>query len=889
MRSIFLQPNSPRGRIEYVAKSMPNVAYDTAYVVAHTVGADRDAIILARRSGAQLPVEVFSADKPHPSEALIGWVAQQLAAGQRAVRKQQSTPELYNGLVFTLEAKLPQIAVWVENTKPNLGTVSVAQAVAEASAFKPPESTAPVPQGEVIYRFADGWTVQNLTTREQIFADGIHVQNCLREDRYGPRYARAVKKGTTQILSLRSPHGIPRVSIEYDLKNKYFKQVYAKQNTALGATLESLKSDDVQGAEELWAAIQKYKPRIQELILQKFNGDESGLLLIDVPLPDDTKKIQEVNFEVYTCRLPESVQEIGLIMYLEKYKYPLPSSLKQITDVTLKEEYRYPLPESLKSVRNMLIVDYSLPVHGFSVESLTVFAYYQFPLDGIINVTKRLVFEPVTDRASERTSARRARLLAARLRKRSRLDQSEWVKYQWPIPQHVKLETLSMLSLDGYNYPLPANLKRLKGVLQLGSYDFMLPASLKSVGDLILNGYSHPLPPSLSEVKRRVELVGYPIEFPEHLKRAGLVSVVSEDLEDCPYPFPVPSGFQMDTDFTRQQNTIVPEKRGGKRSSKRKGESGHPSAVGIAGIEEILSNRPIEEGVEVIGLSGEEMSYAMSQSEEVDLADMVPRFSLVGYSHPLPSTLKRINADLNLYGYDYPLPSSLKKINGELQVNCYNHSLPRGLEADTLIVARYGRSLPLALIRNASSVILTSEAPKLPAGIRAIKGDLVLQRYNHPLPSDIVIIGGSLYASNSGAPLPANLKNIGSHFRLSYLSAPLPESIESVGGSITLDGYTHRLPESLKFVGGGISLSEYEQPLPPGLLPEKGYDDTEGYPHPIPGQTPELKPNRVTRRPRSSRRPVRRMSRTSRLPARRTSRGWKTSRSRSLRRKTSKR
>ena len=862
----YLRPNSPRGRIEYVAKSMPNVAYDTAYVVAHTVGADRDAVVLARRSNGPLPVEVFSADKPHPNEAMIGWVAQQLAAGQRAVRKQQATPEQYSQLVFTLEAKLPQIAVWAENTKPNLSAVSVAQAVAEASAFKPPESTAPVPQGEVVYRFADGWTVQNLTTREQIFADGIHVQNCLREDRYGPTYARDVKRGKTQILSLRSPHGIPRVSIEYDPKNKYFKQVYAKQNTSLGATLESLKRDDVQGAEELWEAIQKYKPRIQELILQKFNGDESALLLIDVPLPDDTKEIQEVDFEVYTCRLPEGLEKIGLIINLEEYKYPLPGSLKQIIDVALKGGYRYPLPESLKSVHNMLIVDYSLPVHGFSVENLTVFAYYQFPIDGIINATKSLVFEPVTDLASGRTSARHAARRAgraARLRRGSRPDQSEWVKYQWPIPKHCTLETLSMLSLDGYNYPLPANLKRLKGVLQLGSYDFMLPASLKSVGTLILNGYSHPLPPSLSEVTRRVELVGYPIEFPEHLKRAGLVSVVSEDLEDCPYEFPVPSGFQTDTDLTRQQNTIVPEKRGGKRYSRRKA-----SAVGgIAGIEEILSNRPIEEGVEVIGLSDEEMLFALSQAEGRDSTDMVPRFSLVGYSHPLPSTLKRINANLVLYGYDYPLPSSLTKINGELLVNCYNHSLPRGLEADTLIVARYGRSLPLALIRNASSIALTSEASKLPAGIRATKGDLVLQRYNHPLPSDIVIIGGSVWANNSGAALPANLKKIGRSLRLSERSAPLPESLESVGGSMMLHGYTHRLPQSLKFVGGSINLSDYEQPLPPGLLPKGGYDDTEGYPHPIPGQTPELQPNRMAPR-----------SRTSRRAMRRTSRGRKTSR-----------
>lgn len=854
MRSIFLQPNSPRGRIEYVVKSMPNVAYDTAYVVAHTVGADRDAIILARRSNGPLPVEVFAADRPHPNEALIGWVAQQLAAGQRAVRKQQSTQEQYNGLIFTLEAKLPQIAAWAANAKPNLSTVSVAQAISEASAFKGPESTAPVPQGEVIYRFADGWTVQNLTTPEQIFAEGLAVQNCLREEQNGPNYARDVKRGSTQILSLRSPQGRPAVSIEYIPKTKTFQQVYAKQNTALGATLESLKSDGVEDAEQLWEAIQKYKPRVRELITQKFDGNVSGLLLIDVPLLDGIKEIGAVDFRDYTCRLPESLEIIESIANLGKYNHPLPSSLKQLADVVLKKEYRYPLPGSLKSVGSLVLFDYSFPVQGFSVARLVVFANYDFPLDGIISVTETLAFEPGEDAVSGRMLARRKR--------RRRQDQPGRAKYQWPIPQHFKLETLKALSLDGYNYPLPGNLKRLKGSLSLRGYDFMLPPSLKSVGGLFLNSYMHPIPPFLSEVKQRLELVGYPLEFPEHLKSAGLVSVVGDDLEDCPYPFPVPPGFQTDTERERQQHTIVPEKRLGKRSSKRKRKLDPSSYVGIVGIEEVMSNRPIQEGTEVIGFSDEEMSYAKSQAEfPWDLVGTIPQFSLVGYSHPLPSTLKRINADLNLYGYDYPLPSSLKKVDGELIVNCYNHRLPRGLEAESLSVQRYGLSLPLALIRNASSVILTSDAPKLPSGIRAIKGDLNLVRYKHPLPSDIVIIGGAVSTHNSSAALPANLKKIGRNLRLSERSAPLPESLESVGGAIVLNGYTHRLPESLKFVGGIINLYGYQQPLPSDLLPEKGYMETEGYPYPIPGQTPELQPNRMAPRSRSSRRPVRRTSR----------------------------
>lgn len=734
----YLQPNSPRGRIEFVAKSMPNVAYDTAYVVAHTVGADRDAIVRARRSNGPLPVEVFGADRPHPNEALIGWVAQQLAAGQRAVRKQQATQENYDQLVFTLEAKLPQIAAWVAHAKPNLSTVSVAQAISEASAFEEPESTEPVPQGEVIYRFADGWTVQNLTTKEQIFAEGLAVQNCLRETASGPSYAQGVKRGSTKILSLRSPQGRPAVSIEYLPKEKEFVQVYAKQNTALGATLESLKKDGVQDAEALWAAIQKYKPRIRELIIQKFDGNPSGLLLIDVPLPDGIKKIPSVNLFEYTCRLPDSVEEIGRIWGMDRYKYPLPASLKRVDDTLwLMEDYKYPLPASLKSIGDLVLSGYQFPVDGISVDSLRVFSEYEYPIDGIRKVKSVLSFE-VSRNKSSGPEAR------ARLRRRRHLSQGN-AKYKWPIPGHFKLENLKLISLAGYDYPLPENLKKIKGGLVLKDYDFMLPASLQSVGILYLDGYEHPLPPSLSTVTRRLELVGYGFEFPAHLQNAPLVSVTGGKLEDCPYPFPVPSQFATDVDSDRKEYTRYPRKRPKKRAgdgSRRLVPFSYPPNS-IGGVEEIAANLPIPEGVEVIGFTDAELFYLKSKvKNEWEMVDAVPSFALVGYKHPLPSTLRRINGDLNLYGYDHPLPASLEKINGELTVNCYGHPLPRDMSVDRLDVQRYNLRLPMPLVQKCPSIYLGRSAPKLPGGMRAIEGSLFLNGYQHPLPNDIEAIGG---------------------------------------------------------------------------------------------------------------------------------------------------
>ena len=93
-----LVPNSPRKRIEYVYKTLPKVAYETARICAHTVGASREATekSVFWESAGGLAVAVVSefSEAKHPHEAMIPWVAVQLNAIQSGSlgRRLPSTP-----------------------------------------------------------------------------------------------------------------------------------------------------------------------------------------------------------------------------------------------------------------------------------------------------------------------------------------------------------------------------------------------------------------------------------------------------------------------------------------------------------------------------------------------------------------------------------------------------------------------------------------------------------------------------------------------------------------------------------------------------------------------------------------------------------------------------
>lgn len=65
-------------------------------------------------------------------------------------------------------------------------------------------------QGDVVYKFHDGWTIQKLTTEDQLQYEGDEMGHCV------GGYSHQVGEGQTIIYSLRDPKGNPHVTMEIE-------------------------------------------------------------------------------------------------------------------------------------------------------------------------------------------------------------------------------------------------------------------------------------------------------------------------------------------------------------------------------------------------------------------------------------------------------------------------------------------------------------------------------------------------------------------------------------------------------------------------------------------------------------------------------------------------
>jgi len=72
------------------------------------------------------------------------------------------------------------------------------------------ENREAVDQGQIVYKFHDGWTIQKLTTEEQLQFEGDEMGHCV------GGYGSEVESGRSAIYSLRDKKGMPRVTMEIE-------------------------------------------------------------------------------------------------------------------------------------------------------------------------------------------------------------------------------------------------------------------------------------------------------------------------------------------------------------------------------------------------------------------------------------------------------------------------------------------------------------------------------------------------------------------------------------------------------------------------------------------------------------------------------------------------
>jgi len=151
----------------------------------------------------------------HRYDRYLPWVAEQ-------VHRMPKWRGSRTGSDLSLE--LRSIGDWAQAQKIDLAEVPAETAIEEARRWSRERKPVDVTHGSVVLRFDNGWTVQELTTQEQLNDEGEAMQHCVGE------YCDLVGAEAVRIYSLRDPGGMPHVTIETDPSGVLFKQIRGKQN-----------------------------------------------------------------------------------------------------------------------------------------------------------------------------------------------------------------------------------------------------------------------------------------------------------------------------------------------------------------------------------------------------------------------------------------------------------------------------------------------------------------------------------------------------------------------------------------------------------------------------------------------------------------------------------
>ncbi len=159
---------------------------------------------------ADLVLQVVKLPEHAPADFLIPWIARELMKLGKAVVDSPTNDYVtyrdYREAVDILTDKAPAIAQWAKETRTDIGKVDLATALETIATYKFKESL--VEQGTIVYRYKDGWTVQELRTESALTQEGKQMQNCI------GGYCEDVERGDTRIYSVRDASGQPHVSME---------------------------------------------------------------------------------------------------------------------------------------------------------------------------------------------------------------------------------------------------------------------------------------------------------------------------------------------------------------------------------------------------------------------------------------------------------------------------------------------------------------------------------------------------------------------------------------------------------------------------------------------------------------------------------------------------
>lgn len=188
------------------------------------------------REGAAPPTTRF--------DAYIPWLARELNRAEKQIdklRRQHADPRrrspaqmpamarLY-GRKTALINRFRAVVDWAGESGVDLNRVKGEEALAESREWGELTRGKANLAGEVVYRFQDGWTVNELRTAAELAAEGDVMQNCIGDLAIGCYTEPQVKKGHTRIFSLRSPEGKSHLDMAIDPDTGEVQEFKGKQN-----------------------------------------------------------------------------------------------------------------------------------------------------------------------------------------------------------------------------------------------------------------------------------------------------------------------------------------------------------------------------------------------------------------------------------------------------------------------------------------------------------------------------------------------------------------------------------------------------------------------------------------------------------------------------------
>lgn len=304
-----LLPNSPIKRLEHVIRQYDGtknqrILPDVIVIALYALGRDRQ----ARAIEGELYMTVSVMDhwkghdtgnaydheyerrslllwlkqelpEQHQLDFIVPWVAKELGRLNREVRRGDAGgPRAtdYSDAVDALIRKTPAIAMWSAQHRINLNRTSLAEALEAVRDFEVEVESDEIPQGEIVYEYADGWTMQRLGNNA-LEAEGELMQHCVGD------YCEDVEQGKAVIFSLRDPKGRPHVTMEWEPFVDDDEEVLG----ALGHVArvgqrrvsETGRFAQIMGKQNE-APASRYRRRVQEFIVERFDGAPSALMQV---------------------------------------------------------------------------------------------------------------------------------------------------------------------------------------------------------------------------------------------------------------------------------------------------------------------------------------------------------------------------------------------------------------------------------------------------------------------------------------------------------------------------------------------------------------------------------------------------------------------------------